>query len=365
MKDKLKQINKKYLIVVGVIFAVLILIVVVAVIMKIVAGRNLSYEKIEEKLVDAAREYINDDSVDIPAVGESITITDQELVSGEYIKELSEYNEDSCSGTVTVMNNNGLALYIPDLQCGEYATTHLAQKVIDDQLVTEEIIDGSYQFGLYEVGDEYIFKGTEVNNYVSFGGVTWRIIKIDSNGDLRLIKSTAEEKGIPWDQKYNAEVGRNYGVNDYPNSNLFNTLKNSYNDFNEENKKHLIAHDVCIGSRGSKDIAISYDFDCSKILENQYISTLTTLDMAMASLDPGCDSVISGSCMNYNYMGNISSWTVNSFADTTYDAFVISGRVSTDRANKKNDYYWVIYISGNEPYVSGSGTEEDPYIIEK
>lgn len=363
MSDKLKQIDKKYLIIVGAIFGILILIVVIAVIAKAISGKNLSYEKIENKLVEAAQEYIADGEVDIPAEGESIVITDAELISAEYIKELSEYTDDTCSATITVMNNGGLGLYIPDLQCNEYMTQHLVTKIIDDQLVTESIIDGTYQFGLYQVDNEYIFKGKEVNNYVSFGGVIWRIIKIDSNGNLRLIKTTPEDDKIVWDEKYNVDIEKSYGINDYANSYLAETLNNDYNGFKDENKKHLIQHNVCIGKRGQLDIGISYDFDCSALLEKQYISTLTTLDVPMASLDPNCTTVVNGSCTNYNYMVNIDGWTVNSYSDNTYEVFAASGIIGKKRASKKSNYYWVVYVSGQELYTIGSGTAEDPYVI--
>lgn len=364
MSDKLKQIDKKYLIIVGAIFGILILIVVIAVIAKAISGKNLSYEKIENKLVEAAQDYINDGVVDAPAEGESVVITDKELISAEYIKELSEYTDDTCSATVTVMNNGGLGLYIPDLQCNEYMTQHLATKIIDDQLVTEPIVDGAYQFGLYQVDDEYIFKGKEVNNYVSFSGVIFRIIKIDKNGNLRLIKATPEENKIAWDTKYNPSVSRNYGVNDYANSYLANVLNKDYGDFKSTNKKHLLQHDVCIAKRGHLDTEISYDFDCSILLEKQYISTLTSTDVSMASLDPNCNTVISRSCTNYNYLSNIYGWTVNAYADNSYEVLSVEGIVSKQKASKKNNYYWVLYISGQELYTTGSGTADDPYVID-
>ena len=363
MSEKLKQIDKRFLIMIGAIFGILILIVVVAVILKAVSAKNLSYEKIEEKLVSAAQNYIEAGEVDAPEEGTSIVITDKELSKAEYIKELSEYTDDTCSGSVTVMNNGGLALYLPNLQCKNYMTQTLASKIIDDQLVVEPIIDGKYQFGLYSGENEYVFKGTEVNNYVSFGGVIWRVIKIDSNGNLRLIKSTEEELKIPWDNKYNVEVGKSYGINDYANSYLLTTLTKDYEGFNDDNKRHLIPHDVCIGSRSKKDVGMSYEFDCSKVLEAQYISTLTTMDVPMASVDPNCIRVTSGSCTNYNYMAGIGAWTVNSFADTSYEAFAVSGVVGKRRTNKTDNYYWVVYVSGQEPYKGGSGTFEDPYII--
>ena len=163
MNGKVKTVDKKVLVIAGAIFGVLILVVVVAMIIKATSDKNLSYESIEKKLLEAAQEYVNDGEVDIPAEGTSITITDKELSKADYIKDLSEYTDDTCSGSVTVMNNNGLSLYLTDLACKKYMTQHLATKIIDDNLVTESIVDGVYQFGLYNVENEYIFKGKKVN----------------------------------------------------------------------------------------------------------------------------------------------------------------------------------------------------------
>lgn len=38
-----------------------------------------------------------------------------------------------------------------------------------------------------EFGDSYIFRGGQPNNYVSFGGYYWRILRINGNGTVRLV----------------------------------------------------------------------------------------------------------------------------------------------------------------------------------
>lgn len=364
MVDKLKQIDKKFYIIMGAILGVLVLIIVVVAIVRFFSGPGNNYSKLEKKLVSATEDYLEDNPKQIPEEGTSVVIDSATLITAGNLKELSKYVEDSCSATVKVMNNGGVSLYLPDLVCSNYQTLHLSTKVIDDNLVVDS--EKEYESGLYQVDDEFIFKGKNVNNYVSFGGLTWRIMKVDANGDLRLIKANSEKSKKMWDNKYNVDEKKTYGINDYENSLLAETLYQSYLNVNKNNKAHLIPHTVCVGKRSSKDKAISYDIDCAETLEGQYISVINTLDFPMASLDKNCTSVGAGACINYNYLYNMLSttWTSIGLADNSYEVYNLSGGYSSTLKAKNNvNYNWVIYVSGQELYTSGDGSLNDPYII--
>lgn len=365
MVEKLKQIDKKYLIIGGVIVGILVFVILLMIVLKALSGPGKNYTKLENKLVTAAQNYLKENEEFIPERGTSVVFDSETLIAAGNLKDLEKYIDDTCTASVRVMNNGGQSLYLPDLQCTEYKTVHLKEKLIDDQLIVET--DDPYAGGLYQVDKEYIFKGKHVNNYVSFGGLTWRIMKIDENGNLRLIKSNAEKAKKYWDNKYNISVKKNYGINDYKNSYIAEYLNDSYQKVNDNNKAHLIPHDVCVGKRSIKDKSISYGVDCAEKVEGQYISIINLLDYPMASLDENCKEIGSGACTNYNYLKSVisTSWTSIGVADDTYEAYYISdGYVSYLNSNKNNSYNWIVYLSGEELYRSGSGTEEDPYVIE-
>ncbi len=365
MSDKLKQIDKKYLIIAGVIVGLIVFVILLMVVLKLLSGPGKNYTRLESKIVSAAQDYFKENPELIPEEDTSTVLDSETLISAGNLKELEKLIDDSCTASVRVMNNGGKALYLPDVQCTEYKTTHLKEKLIDDQLVVNS--EDPYMSGLYEDNGEYIFKGKNVNNYVSFGGLTWRILKIDENGNLRLIKNNAEKSKRLWDNKYNVSVKKNYGINDYKNSFLLEYLNESYEKVNDNNKVHLIPHDVCVGKRATNDMSISYSVDCSEKLENQYISIINTLDYPMASLDENCKEVGAGSCSNYNYLKDVisTSWTSTGVSDNSYEVFYISsGYVSYLNSNKNNNYSWIVYLSGEELYRSGNGAEEEPYVIE-
>ena len=365
MIEKLKQLDRKVYVMGGIILGAVVLLVILLLVIKLLAGPGNNYAKLEQQLVKASQKYLKANPDFVPQDGESIELDSATLVSAGSISELSKHIKDTCTGRVLVMNNGGNALYLPHLDCTNYTTSHLYDRIIEDSLVADS--ENPYESGLYEVNGEYIFKGKDVNNYISFGGLLWRVIKIDENGNLRVVKTTAEKAKKIWDNKYNTSVEKPYGINDYENSFLRDTLKQGYDSIaQEQNKMHLIPHDVCIGKRSEKNKDISYDVDCSEVLEGEYISVINTLDFPMASLDENCTTVGAGSCVNYNYLADTitTSWTSIGSADNTYEVYDISGGyVNALRARNTVSYYWVIYLSGQELYTTGSGSAKDPYII--
>ena len=379
------KLNKKFLIVLGGIVGATFLIIIVVAVFRACNRKTNNYSSVEKKMVEAARKYYRKNEDKKPDVSENTSITATELASDGFMKPLSEILIDSsCIGTVSVYNNGGQYQLIPDLKCAEYETVHLADKIIKDNLVTSstdydenteseekdnsntEYVSKDYPSGLYNVDDMYVFKGKDPKNYVQFAKTLWRIIDIDSNGVMRVIKKDAESKQLRWDTKFNSEVNRNYGINDYKNSLILEELNNVYNKLKDKTKVHFVPFDVCVGKRDSKDLSIDRSVDCSALLEKQYISLINVVDFARASLDENCDSVLSGSCRNYNYLSSVASqtWTTTTLSNNTYKVIYISSGIATSlEARTSASYNRVIALNGKELYNKGSGTLEDPYII--
>ena len=397
MKDALKSMNKKYLIVIASIFAILFLIILVVAVTRACSKPGSNYERVEKKLVDGAKKYFKDNPDAKPTEGNSVTVSATTLSEGKYMKALSAYLKDtSCVADVKVYNNGGQYLVVPNLECAEYKTTHLADKIKNDNLIStsqnsyeeneqndpnanslnnnqvsnqqinEDNNSNDYISGLDDVNGVYIFKGKKPNNYLTFGGIKWRIIDIDENNIIRALKIDSEKRSQRWDTKYNVDVKDSKGINDYKNSTILETLNTEYGKFKDENKQHLAPMSVCIGKRNDKLLGTSRDIDCSSRLDNQYISLINSGDYARASLDEHCTSITSGSCVNYNYLSSIliQSWTTNTHLDNSYQAIAInSGLAHAFDAKEALKYNWVIAINGDEKFTKGDGTESNPYVV--
>lgn len=370
MIDTLKKLDRKFLIIVGCIIILPILLIIFLAIIQGCSNKKMNYSSYEKKMVTAAQKYFKDNNLLPMSESDTRTVKLEKLVEDKYIKSTKKaLKDETCEGSVTVRrngisideNNEGYLNYIYDLKCEDYSTVHLIDKLKENVVTSDS--------GLYAYDGGYIFKGDKPNNYITFYDNNYRIMSIDKNGIIKLIKETAEPTSRIWDNKYNTEVNYSYGKTIYKDSSILNSLINDYKNrkkINDSARSHVVAYDSCIGKRKSTDYTISKELDCSEVLEKQVISMINTSDYAMASLDSECNSVKSRSCNNYNYLKNVvlSTWTMNSILDNTYQAIYISGGIlNFDNANLYNEYNIVIYIDGNELYTTGIGTSTNPYII--
>ena len=371
MVSALKRMDKKFLIFVGLIICLPLMLIIFLVAIRGCGNTQISYEEYEKKMITSFEKYLKDVDKVPTEEGEYITIKLSALVDKGYIKStLDLLDDNSCDGYVSVRRNGasiestngGYLNYIVDLTCKNYETSHLVDK-IKENIVTEES-------GLYELEDGYIFKGNKPQNYVTFYGQSYRIMSIDKDGILKLIKTEPEATNRKWDDKYNIETNRASGKNIYKDSVILNFLINDYENtkkISSKAKEKIVAYDVCIGKRNSNNFTIDSSIDCSEKLEKQVLSLLNVSDYAKASIDLDCTTLNSRSCNNYNYLYHVvsSTWTMNGSLDNTYDVLFLSdGVMSVQTANTYSEYSIVIYIDGNTSYTSGSGSANNPYVIE-
>ena len=370
MLGSLKKLDKKFLIIASCIIFLPIFIIILLAILRAFGNKKITHGSYEEKMISATEKYITDKDKIPVNEAQVVTIKLKKLIEDGYIKSTEKYLGDStCSGEVKVrrngssieINEGGFLNYTVTLKCDNYQTTHLVDK-LKEQIVTEES-------GLYKIGEDYIFRGDQVKNYINLYGVSYRIMSIDKNNVLKLIKIEPEGTARLWDNKFNSEVNYSYGKNIYKDSSILKYLLGDYNNqkkITKRAKQKMMAYDVCIGKRSSDDKRISKELDCSAILEDQIVSLMNSSDFAIASTDADCNSTVSRSCRNYNYLYNVaySSWTLNSLSENTYEAFYISdGLLQHQNCNLYNEYNIVIYIDGEELYTEGKGTFEQPYVI--
>lgn len=370
MVDAIKKMDRKFLIMVGCIIFIPVLIIVLLALIQGCGNRKVTYEKYEDKMVDAATKYFKSKGTP-KEEGETKTVELSKLVEAGYIKSTEKLLDDSsCSGNVTVRlngsiieeNNGGYLNYLPVLKCDKYNTKTLHSELMKNVVKTDS--------GLYETDIDYVFKGDNVKNYLVMNGNNYRIISVEKDGAIKLLKPENDNSTRIWDNKYNVESKSSDGINFYKDSKILKNLINDYKNekqYKEELKKRLLSYDVCVGKRSINDMSIDKSIDCSERLENQIVSIMNISDYARASLDTNCTSLTSRSCRNYNYFTTITSsgWSMNAVSDNTYEVFHFSDGIAKHyEANDYKSYKIVLYIDGNERVTSGTGSSSNPYIIE-
>ena len=206
MVEALKKMDKKFLIIAGCIIVLPVLLIVFMALIQGCSGGSLTHEKYEQKMIEAAEKYFANKDKLPKKEGEVATINLKKLVDSGYIKSTEKALDDaSCEGEVNVRRNGssiesngeGFLNYTVTLTCDDYKTFHLADKIKEDVVTNES--------GLYQVEEEYIFKGDKVNNYITLYGFNYRIMGVDNNNLIKLIKAEPETARL-WDNKFNAEI---------------------------------------------------------------------------------------------------------------------------------------------------------------
>lgn len=353
------------IIILGSVCGSVILLLLFILVFQWISNRNLSFEEIENRMASAAENYYSSNEEKLPTFEtKQVTIDVNTLITSEYMDSLTKYTDENiqCTGHVTVYYTNEADeyLYVPYLDCGDvYRTQTLSDKIIEDgQNYTTN------NSGIYNEGNEWIFKGESPNNYLTYAGRTWRIVRVNSEGQIVLL-DTESVNEVMWDNRYNINEGRRSGINDYRLSNIQEEL-DDYLTGDLESTDKLAYYNLCVGPRAENDNSIDGSSDCSTIIENQLVGLLPIYEYFRASFDSNC-AIDLKACRNYNYIAARyanSSWTLQAPTGTTASIYTIVG-VSLLESKLTEEYlmYPVVYLQSGILHEGGTGTYADPYIV--
>lgn len=371
-----------------IIMGVAVVVIVIAAIALTPKGDNTvkgtKYGELETKLQSAAIKYIGNHKKKLPKDSDEVVkVTLKTLISNNYIGTITAVDNAStkCDGYVEVTkieDKENTYRYTPYITCGEYYVT----KTIADYIIDSETKLGTFErttdAGLYKMGDEYVYRGENVNNYIELDEHAYRIIKIDKDKSLQLISAERTDDSYIWDDRYNIDKDSDDGINTFIKSRLYESLETGIEDFlNEEGeefyseaeKDYIIPHEYCIGKRAYGDGDIYSGAECT---ETTTLKTglISLNEYARASIDPNCGSVYDKSCANYNYFNSLgrgdsySYITLTAVLDNSYEFYRVRyGEVDPVRTSYSEQLYPVIYINAKTIYSSGTGTAEDPFIV--
>ncbi len=353
----IKNLDNELLKKLGIIIGVLLVITISFLVFLIIAGGKLTYSQMENRILNSAKKYYKDNEKELPQNNNEVaTISTDKLVEKEYLKDLAKLSKskDTCTGNVTVTKNDEAYYYSVTLSCGDSYQT----KKLKDVIASNVVESGD---GLYKYNDAFVFRGEDVNNYVSFAGATWRILRINPDGSIRMIEDTKKQT-TPWDDRYNSDKQYAIGINDYSVSRIKDYIDNAYNELKNSDKAYTIKQSLCVGKRSKADTNNDGSIECNYTLNDQNAGLIQINEFALASISDKCVNPLDPDCTNYNYLANIGSlWTITAEKETSYRAFRFSGSSTVTNTSNYYQARMVVHINSQVNYESGDGTSEKPY----
>ena len=311
-----------------------------------------------------------------------------------------EVESVKCNGKETSFDNYNWKLTLPDTSEEEITcefvfrdTQTLANKILSSNtLITDtptlttssnNTIDksGLYKSTATNTGNPtYYFRGNIENNYVSFAGFTWRIVRINEDGTIRIIM----QDGI----NSNANIVFNSNYNNctymyYTNSEVKTQLESWYQT-NIGSKKDL-AKNVASGAYYCEQAKVKYsdswtsgnatmttynkytpDFKCAtdgngKGVVNASVGLLNYDEVVYAGGYPYSNNT------NYYLYNNKNLWTISPAgygSDVSFMWCIGIARIEYTYMSNNLHLNPVLNLAINTKILSGDGTKENPFVVE-
>ena len=311
-----------------------------------------------------------------------------------------EVESVKCNGKETSFDNYNWKLTLPNTNEEEITcefvfrdTQTLANKILssntlitDTPTLTTSSNNTSDKSGLYKSTDTntgkptYYFRGNVENNYASFAGQTWRIVRVNEDGTIRIVMQDGinSNANIAFNSNYN-----NYTYMYYTNSEAKTTLESWYqanigskadlaknvasgNYYCEQAKTK--AESSWISGNANMILYSSYtpDFKCAtdgngKGIVNANIGLLTYDEVVYAG---GYCNQINSNYYLYNstYFLTISPAGFDGSYARVWDMF--AGPLSGPYVSSVRCLRPVLILNADTKISSGDGTKENPFTIQ-
>ena len=220
-------------------------------------------------------------------------------------------------------------IYNPTSESGEKITL-ISNALIHD---TPIVFEGS---GVYRENGVYVYKGANANNYIKYANLTWRIIRTNADGSLEIILDDYIN-ALAWD----------FDGNDYINSDIHKYLNDVF--VKNLNTDYLVKTSICNDEMESID-----KYSCNDKNNEYYVKLLPANDF-LNSVADGESYIVNNEQLIWLGTKGLEEkvWHSN------------GANISTSPNNYGYLIKPVVTIKNSTALLGGSGTYEDPFIIEK
>ena len=222
----------------------------------------------------------------------------------------------------------------------------------------------------YESG-KYIYKGTNPNNYITFNNETWRIISVEADGTIKIMRN--ESIGNRAFDSGNSNAWETSDIKTYLNDTYLPTITT--------NQDKIVSHTWSIGgvTYGNRDLADQINDENGIQSQNVSVGMITASEYLRANTNTEQCGNLSINNTNYttckttNWMYSIVPsngylWTISPSDSTSISVFSVGGgasgvgRLFINYANDSNGVSPVLYLS-SDITLTGDGSSANAFQI--
>ena len=352
MKNK-KGFTLIELIMVIVVIGIVVMIAIQSVTKRIVDSKERAYNIEVNNIKSAAKKYmLENQKVDEYHLN-TLCINISTLQNKGYLEKGNIRNPktdeiiDPLKNFVKIKYNfeNNQYEYTFTDECTSKEIVPASKTVINGNIIKINIKDD----GLYELNDSYVFRGNKPNNYIKFNNIIWRIVSIDKENLMMKIvnlndnQKTITQNSIIKDLNDDFSTGTTYSE----------TIKEFINTNSKWNSGNVNSVQSSLSLKSIEKQTNSYNT----------IGLLTVGEYVDASVVKNCH--LTNNCISYLSTSK-NQWLLNNTADNkNWYVDTNNQLLNVVQNSQLFNVYPSIYLKTNVIISEGTGTEQDPYIIEK
>ena len=232
--------------------------------------------------------------------------------------------------------------------------------IFEDKVVTSG--DGLYKD---EYEDRYFYRGANPNNYITFNSETWRIVSIESDGTIKIIKE-ASIGDIQWggnNNNWSHDGGLNYFLNNSYLTGMLNLTAQNQISLKSWSIGGVIPDNNNLADQINDENRTKWSGKIGLITVSEYIRSNSNQNTC------GTFSKInnnSNSCKNTNWMYlNDHWWTMTAYEYTNDEAYEIikDGSIFDYSVEYDAAVRPAVYLSSDIKITGGDGSLSNPYTI--
>lgn len=237
----------------------------------------------------------------------------------------------------------------------------VAEKLKENVVTTG---DGLYQDSVD--AKRYVYRGSNVNNYVKYSGLIWRVVSIEADGSLKVV-FPGYANTLQWDNTNKEDWGSS-SLNNYLNNTFYASLSDT------SGLVRKIWHTGRIYNTGTMTLLEiseqeNRDEYSGTTGTEGMVGVLSSSDFIKASLSTTCSDDVMNSTTCASWLSVYKSWLINSngdiAAENTQQAYYFNNdnKLSTTTVDSELNVLPTVFLKRTLVITTGDGTESNPYIV--
>lgn len=305
-------------------------------------SREKAYKDQIEQIVKAAKQWGVDNAEELPDAGQSKVISTSLLLQEGYITNDDIVDPRNTSNTLT---GNVIVMFEFEQYVYEYIEKTFKSPIVDWLKSNTEI-----------AGNQDIYSGSNPDNYIRFNSELWRIVKINSDSTVKIIRNEVLSETRAWDID-GGGYWNDSSLNRYLNTNYYSTIMTS----------NLITPGIwCTGNLGSNICETSVSSNVGLINGNEILEA-----SASGNCDPNQPNFTSCGVSNYLKLEGIEYYTITGDDNSENHVYKVANGILTNSYEEDEDKFTknklairpAVNLKPTVKIVGGTGTSSDPFII--